>query len=100
MVCGFGKIHGLPVGIVANNGILFSDSSLKAAHFIQLCGQRKVPILFVQNVSISCLFFRVDAFKLNSIHNFSYTYRSLASWWEKMLRTMALPRMGLNWLLL
>lgn len=51
MVCGFGKIHGLPVGIVANNGILFSDSSLKAAHFIQLCGQRKVPILFVQNIT-------------------------------------------------
>ena len=51
IVCGFGKIHGLPVGIVANNGILFSDSSLKAAHFIQLCGQRKVPILFVQNIT-------------------------------------------------
>lgn len=51
MVCGFGKIHGLPVGIVANNGILFSDSSLKATHFIQLCGQRKVPILFVQNIT-------------------------------------------------
>ncbi|KAL3791966.1 hypothetical protein ACHAW5_007105 [Stephanodiscus triporus] len=51
IVCGFGKIHGLPVGIVANNGILFSDSALKAAHFIQLCGQRKVPILFVQNIT-------------------------------------------------
>ena len=51
IVCGFGKLHGLPVGIVANNGILFSDSSLKAAHFIQLCGQRKVPILFVQNIT-------------------------------------------------
>ena len=50
-MCGFGKIHGLPVGIVANNGILFSDSSLKAAHFIQLCGQRNVPILFVQNIT-------------------------------------------------
>lgn len=51
MVCGFGKIHGLPVGIVANNGILFSDASLKATHFIQLCGQRKVPILFLQNIT-------------------------------------------------
>lgn len=51
MVCGFGKIHGLPVGIVANNGILFSDSSLKATHFIQLCGQRNVPILFLQNIT-------------------------------------------------
>lgn len=51
IVCGFGKIHGLPVGIVANNGILLSDSSLKATHFIQLCGQRNVPILFLQNIS-------------------------------------------------
>ncbi|KAL7547137.1 hypothetical protein ACHAWF_010455, partial [Thalassiosira exigua] len=51
MVCGFGKIHGLPVGVVANNGILFSSSSLKATHFIQLCVQRKVPILFVQNIT-------------------------------------------------
>lgn len=51
IVCGFGKIHGLPVGIVANNGILFSDSSLKATHFIQLCGQRQVPILFIQNIT-------------------------------------------------
>jgi 3-methylcrotonyl-CoA carboxylase beta subunit len=51
MVCGFAKIHGLPVGIVANNGILFSDSSHKAAQFIQLCGQRRIPILFVQNIT-------------------------------------------------
>jgi len=51
VVCGFGKIHGLPVGIVANNGILLSDSSLKATHFIQLCGQRNIPILFLQNIS-------------------------------------------------
>lgn len=51
IVCGFGKIHGLPVGVVANNGILFSDSSLKATHFIQLCGQRNVPILFLQNIT-------------------------------------------------
>ncbi|KAL7510589.1 hypothetical protein ACHAXN_007523 [Cyclotella atomus] len=51
MVCGYAKIHGLPVGIVANNGILFSDSSHKAAQFIQLCGQRRIPILFVQNIT-------------------------------------------------
>ena len=51
MVCGFAKIHGLPIGIVANNGILFSDSSKKAAQFIQICGQRKIPILFVQNIT-------------------------------------------------
>ena len=51
LVCGFARIEGYPVGILANNGILFSDSSLKGAHFIQLCDQRQIPILFIQNIS-------------------------------------------------
>jgi 3-methylcrotonyl-CoA carboxylase beta subunit len=51
LVTGFAKIHGYLVGIVANNGILFSESSQKAAHFIELCGQRKVPLVFLQNIS-------------------------------------------------
>lgn len=51
LVTGFGKICGLPIGIVANNGILFSESALKATHFIQLCGQRKIPLLFLQNIT-------------------------------------------------
>ena len=51
LVCGFAKIHGYPVGIVANNGILFSESSLKGAHFIELCGQRKIPLVFLQNIT-------------------------------------------------
>ncbi len=51
IVCGFARIHGMRVGIVANNGILFSESALKAAHFIQLCDQRKVPLVFLQNIS-------------------------------------------------
>ena len=51
IVCGFAHIMGLPVGIVANNGLLFSESSLKAAHFIQLCGQRGTPLLFLQNIA-------------------------------------------------
>jgi acetyl-CoA carboxylase carboxyltransferase component len=51
VVTGFARIHGYLVGIVANNGILFSDSSLKAAHFIELCGQRKVPLVFLQNIT-------------------------------------------------
>ncbi|HKY76321.1 MAG TPA: carboxyl transferase domain-containing protein, partial [Acidimicrobiia bacterium] len=51
VVCGFAHIHGFPVGIVANNGILFSESSLKAAHFIELCNQRKIPLVFLQNIS-------------------------------------------------
>ena len=48
---GFAHIHGFPVGIIANNGILFSPSALKATHFIQLCSQRKIPLLFLVNVT-------------------------------------------------
>ena len=51
LVCGFARIHGYPVGIVANNGILFSESSLKGAHFVELCGQRGIPLIFLQNIS-------------------------------------------------
>src|SRR6476646_8614701 len=51
LVTGFGRLHGHPVGIVANNGILFSESALKGAHFIELCDQRGVPLVFLQNIS-------------------------------------------------
>ncbi len=51
LVCGFAHLHGMPVGIVANNGILFSESSQKGAHFIELCGQRRIPLLFLQNIA-------------------------------------------------
>jgi len=51
LVCGFARIHGYPVGILANNGILFSESALKGAHFIQLCNRRGVPLLFLQNIT-------------------------------------------------
>ncbi|CAK9012771.1 unnamed protein product [Durusdinium trenchii] len=51
LVCGFAHIHGYPVGIVANNGILFGESAQKGAHFVQLCGQRKIPLLFLQNIT-------------------------------------------------
>ncbi|MBK6328008.1 MAG: methylcrotonoyl-CoA carboxylase [Chloroflexi bacterium] len=51
IVCGFAHIMGIPVGIVANNGLLFSESALKASHFIQLCGQRGTPLLFMQNIT-------------------------------------------------
>lgn len=50
LVTGFAHIHGIPVGILGNNGILFSESALKAAHFIELCCQRHVPLLFLQNI--------------------------------------------------
>jgi 3-methylcrotonyl-CoA carboxylase beta subunit len=51
LVTGFAHINGYPVGIIANNGILFSESSLKAAHFIELCCQRKIPLVFLQNIT-------------------------------------------------
>ena len=51
LVCGFAHIHGMPVGIVANNGILFSESAVKGAHFIELCCQRKIPLVFLQNIT-------------------------------------------------
>ncbi|MDN4501342.1 carboxyl transferase domain-containing protein [Alteromonadaceae bacterium BrNp21-10] len=51
LICGFAYIHGYPVGIVANNGILFSESAQKGAHFIQLCAQRKIPLVFLQNIT-------------------------------------------------
>lgn len=51
LVCGFGHIEGLPVGILANNGVLFSESTLKGVHFIELCDQRQVPLLFLQNTT-------------------------------------------------
>lgn len=50
LVCGFAHLHGYPIGIVANNGILFSESAQKGAHFIELCAKRKIPLLFLQNV--------------------------------------------------
>jgi 3-methylcrotonyl-CoA carboxylase beta subunit len=51
LVTAFARIHGHPVGIVANNGILFSESALKGAHFVELCDQRGIPLVFLQNIS-------------------------------------------------
>ena len=51
LVCGFAHIYGYPVGIVANNGILFAESALKGAHFIELCNQRDIPLVFLQNIT-------------------------------------------------
>ena len=50
-MCGFAHLHGHPVGILANNGILFSESALKGAHFIELCDRRRIPLVFLQNIS-------------------------------------------------
>jgi 3-methylcrotonyl-CoA carboxylase beta subunit len=51
LVTGFARLHGIPVGIIANNGVLFSESALKGAHFIELCTQRKIPLVFLQNIT-------------------------------------------------
>ena len=51
LVCGFARIFGYPVGVVANNGVLFSESALKGTHFIELCSQRGIPLLFLQNIT-------------------------------------------------
>ena len=51
LVCGFAWVHGEPVGIVANNGVLFSESAVKGAHFIELCDQRRTPLVFLQNIT-------------------------------------------------
>ena len=51
LVCGFAHVEGMPVGIVANNGVLFSESAQKGAHFIELCCQRKIPLVFLQNIT-------------------------------------------------
>ncbi|MBA2652139.1 MAG: methylcrotonoyl-CoA carboxylase [Tatlockia sp.] len=51
LVCGFAHLFGYPIGIVANNGILFGESALKGAHFIELCSQRKIPLIFLQNIT-------------------------------------------------
>ncbi|MDR7222675.1 carboxyl transferase domain-containing protein [Aminobacter aminovorans] len=51
LITGFAHIHGMPVGIIANNGVLFSESALKGAHFIELCCQRKIPLVFLQNIT-------------------------------------------------
>lgn len=51
LICGFARLWGMPVGIVANNGVLFGESALKGAHFIQLCAARHIPLLFVQNIN-------------------------------------------------
>ena len=51
LVCGFAHVHGMPVGIIANNGVLFSESAIKGAHFVELCSQRKIPLVFLQNIT-------------------------------------------------
>ena len=51
LVCGFARLHGHPVGVVANNGILFSESAQKGAHFVELCDQRGIPLVFLQNIT-------------------------------------------------
>ena len=52
LVTGFAHLHGIPVGIIGNNGVLFAESAMKGTHFVELCCQRKIPLLFLQNIAI------------------------------------------------
>lgn len=54
LVCGYAELYGKTVGVVGNNGVLFSESALKGAHFVQLCNQRDIPIVFLQNITGQC----------------------------------------------
>src|SRR5690606_34916877 len=51
LVCGFAHVHGIPVGLIANNGVLFSESALKGAHSVEMCCQRRIPLVFLQNIT-------------------------------------------------
>ena len=51
LVCGYARLYGQLVGVIGNNGVLFSESALKGAHFIQLCAQKKIPLIFLQNIT-------------------------------------------------
>lgn len=51
LVCGFAKLYGKTVGVIGNNGVLFSESAIKGAHFVQLCTQRNIPLIFLQNIT-------------------------------------------------
>lgn len=66
LVCGYARVFGQLVGIIGNNGVIFSESALKAAHFIQICCQRKVPLVFLQNITGNSKNYR----KLQSLANF------------------------------
>jgi acetyl-CoA carboxylase carboxyltransferase component len=80
LVCGFAHIEGIPVGILANNGVLFSESALKATHFIELCDQRGV-----------------SSFAISAGFRSSFSRTSLDSWWEASTRRAASPRTGRRW---
>ncbi len=72
LICGFAHLYGYPVGIIANNGILFSESALKGTHFIQLCSQRGIPLIFLQK-----------------------HYRFYG--WQQIRKPLALQSMALKW---
>ena len=59
VVTGFSRIHGYPVGIIGNNGVLHSESALKATHFIELCCQRNIPLIFLQNITGDGVFINI-----------------------------------------
>lgn len=97
LVTGFANIYGYPVGIIANNGILFSQGALKGAHFVQICAQRKIPLVFLQNItgiviSLSCIKLQL------SQRDFTAICKKLQDlWWAKMPKPEALPKTVQKW---
>jgi len=90
LVTGFSRLYGYPLGIVANNGVLFSESALKGAHFIELCCQRKIPLLFLQNIT-------GEQRKLRGQCSSSFVDLSQVSWWAATPRRAESLRTAPSW---
>jgi hypothetical protein len=99
-VTGFARIYGQTVGIIGNNGILFNESALKGAHFIELCSQRKIPLVFLQNITgfmvivVFVLCSHIWLYKSVSIY---LTCSVFAYRWVLELRPTALQKLERKW---
>ena len=99
LVTGFARLYGWPIGIVGNNGVLFSESALKGAHFVELCCQRKIPLLFLQNITGWCLVEGEEDGSLIGLKNghcLPPPPRQV-SWWAVTPRPAASPSMAPSW---
>ena len=96
LVTGFAHLHGIPIGIVGNNGVLFAESAMKGTHFVELCCQRKIPLLFLQNITgfmvsfSACRLFQKK--KSLQAYLIFFVFRSVAR-----LRPGALPNTDPSW---
>ena len=98
LVTGFARIYGRTVGIIGNNGILFNESALKGAHFIELCSQRKIPLVFLQNITGFMVFKSVSVVLLTYVKECHvYLTSSCFYRWVQELRLMGLQNLELKW---